>query len=211
MTLVPRLTSITAAVLLLAWAPISSPARKKEKVRSPLELKISGPAFVRDGQKLKFKAVLTNRSMSPVVLAPPNSHLGFGLTWKITDPEGRELKPPQMIICPVTGIEPGAKFRLEDDDVRILQPGEKIEYEDQDIRNSYAFPESGQYEVVAYYFFASPQSQLSADGNTIEAKAFLNQSVSFDLSFLSPQKGDALRHAVDLGVSSNRWSMQLVK
>ena len=60
---------LVAAALLCCAAPGTRSVPKK-KVQPALELKISGTGFFRYGEALKFKAVVTNRSSAPVVLAP---------------------------------------------------------------------------------------------------------------------------------------------
>lgn len=205
--------ALVVVAALLCFAPHNVAASKKEKSRPPLELKISGPGFFRYGDALKFKAVLINRSAAPVVLAPANSRLEYQLNWKIMDSAGRELKPSCME-CPITGLEQGPKvlsIPLEEDDVHILMPGEKIEYEEQDIGFCYlySFPAHGRYQAVATYFFPVPE--FDENGDAIVGRTMFDRSFLLDLSPLSASKREALKHAVALQASSNRWSMQLVE
>jgi len=200
-------TSAAIGIFLLAFTPGISPAPKKAKPRPALELKISGPAYFRNGQKLKFKAVLINRSSAPLVLSQPPSHLSYQLDWKIFDPTGQEIKSNSMI-CPLTGIKAGAVFPLGDDEVRILMPGEKLEYEEDDIGYFYEFPRSGRYQVVATYAFPVPQF---IDNATIADSTITGVPILLDLSPLPNAKVEALQHAVELEATSSPWSLQLVE
>jgi len=206
-----RTTSLCFALLLaagLSITPGTLSAPKNSKLRPPLELKISGPAYFRYGQKLKFKAVLVNRSSAPIVLAQPPSSLSYQLDWKILDPTGQPMKSNSMI-CPLTGIKDGTVFPLADDDVRILKPGDKLEYEEDDIGTFYEFPRGGRYQVVATYVFPVPQ--FTESGDRIADSTMTGVPILLDLRSLSTAKIDALKHAVELKASSNPWSMQLVE
>lgn len=204
--------TLAAVVALLWFAPRDVAASKSEKLRTALGLKISGPSSFHYGDQLKFKAALTNRSAAPIVLAPANSRLSFQLNWRIMDPAGHQLKPSCME-CPITGLEQGPKVRtipLEEDDVHILMPGERIEYEDQDIGYcySYSFPCRGQYQVVATYVFPVPE--FNDSGDAIVGRTMFDVPFLLDLGPLSGGKRDALKHAVAVQASSNRWTMRLV-
>jgi hypothetical protein len=197
------LIGLTATgVALVCLAPSSSSSPRKGISPAPLEFKISGPAFIREGQKLKFKAVLINRSSGPIVLAPPNSRLGSSGSWKITDAAGRENRPVGFWACPVTGIDPKAKIHLEDDDVRILMPGEKLEFEEEDISYWYVFPGRGRYQVTASYVFTPPDLQVDA-GTLSDGRRH------YDVTSLSTLKAEALKHAVAIDITSNTWPMRL--
>lgn len=77
------------------------PPRKQPTPQPPLELRISGPGFIREGQAVKYKAVLINRSAEPIVLASADSRLDFNLSWTISDPYGRPLSTRPFFYCPV--------------------------------------------------------------------------------------------------------------
>lgn len=184
-------------------APGARSAPKKKRVQPPLELKISGTGFFRYGEPLKFKAVVTNRSSAPIVIVPT-----YDVTWTILDSAGRELKQDACMICPITGIESGAKFPLHDDDVRILQPGEKMEMEESNIGLCVSFPGPGSYQVVAGIVFDAPQ--FTDDGDAIVKRVEFDKAVLLDVKSLSPAKREALKHAVALAASSNRWTIHLL-
>lgn len=196
--------SLALAMALLPFAPQTSSAPKKAKSRPPVELKISGTGFFRYGDALKFKAVLTNRSSEPIVIGPD-----YDVVWKIMDSAGRELKQDGSMICPITGIEEGARFPLKDDDVHFLMPGEKIETEDNDIGLCYSFAGRGTYQVVATFVFEAPE--FTESGDAIVRPMMFDRRVLLDVKSLSPARLDALRHASAFKASSNRWTMQMVK
>ena len=193
---------LAMAGLLLFTAP-GTAAPKKAKVRPPLELRISGTSFFRYGEPLKFKAVVTNRSSAPIVIVPT-----YDLTWTILDSAGRELKQDACMICPITGIESGAKFPLKDDDVRLLQPGEKMEMEESNIGLCYSFAGRGSYQVVAGVVFDAPE--FTENGDAIVKRMEFDKAVLLDLRSLSTTKREALKHAVALAASSNRWIIHLL-
>jgi hypothetical protein len=47
----------------------SAPPHQKPTPQGPLELKIVGPGFIHEGEAVKYKAVLINRSSGPILLA----------------------------------------------------------------------------------------------------------------------------------------------
>src|SRR5258708_5278880 len=130
----PLKLTLCLSVILALVAPASARRHKEPPVQGPLELRISGPSLIRESQKLKFKAVLTNRSLAPIFLPSRDaqSASGLTLTWTISDSSGRELplQQPDGFYCPVggPGWDNGGTHSMKDSDVTILQPGEKIEF-----------------------------------------------------------------------------------
>jgi hypothetical protein len=59
----------------------SAPPYKKPTPQRPLELKTVGPGFVHEGEAVKYKAVLIDRSSGPIILASRDSRLDFDISW----------------------------------------------------------------------------------------------------------------------------------
>jgi hypothetical protein len=195
-----RPLKVFAAVLLLGLGTQvrATPPRKQPMPQPPLELRISGPGFIHDGQAVKYKAMLINRSSEPVVLASPDSRLDFNLNWTITDPSGRPLSSRPFFYCPVggKGWYSDLKRNLKDSDIRVLQPGEKLEFSFDDISDSYLFPGYGRYQVICVYSYVPPQFE-GHPGTPVDGF-----DAKYDLSDLSPKTLQALRLSVPITVSS---------
>jgi len=189
-----------AAVLLLGLGSQvrAIPPRKQSTPQPPLELRINGPSFIREGQAVKYKAVLINRSSEPVVLASPDSRLDFNLNSTITDPSGRPLSPKPFFFCPVggKGWYSDLKRHMKDSDIKVLQPGEKLEFSFDDISDSYLFPGHGRYQVTFVYSYIPPQFE-GHPGTPVDGF-----DAKYDLSDLSPTTIQALRQSVPITVSS---------
>jgi hypothetical protein len=59
----------TALLLALTVPGLAARRPKEPHPQTPLEFKIFGPGFIYPGQQVKYKAVLTNRSSEPIVIA----------------------------------------------------------------------------------------------------------------------------------------------
>src|SRR5260370_4231496 len=79
----------------------AAPRSRKRLQESPLELKVSGPHFIHQGQKLTFKVELRNRSDLPILLPAPNAALYFQVNWTIADTSGRDMHRAPIFYCPV--------------------------------------------------------------------------------------------------------------
>jgi hypothetical protein len=185
----------------------SAPPHKQPTLQGPLELKVIGPGFIHEGEAVKYKAVLINRSSGPIILASRDSRLDFDITWAISDLSGRELPraPFKGIICPVggKGWYQNLTRRMKDSDLTILQPGESLEFRFDDISDSYLFPGHGRYQVAFVYTYVPPQFEGRA-GTQLDGF-----NAKYDLSDLSPSTLEALRHAIPISVASNTAAMIL--
>lgn len=164
-----------------------------------LKLTIIGPRSVHSGQKVKFKAVLTNNSSAPFVLALRDASLDFALKWTITDSYGFEPRKPFMgFACPVGG--PGWYHnlvrRLQDSDLTLLRPGDKLEFVSYDISADYVLAGRGSYQVTASYSYVPPR--IDANGG-VERDRF---GQKYDLTDLSPQTLEILKHAATVNATS---------
>jgi hypothetical protein len=198
---------VFAAALLLGLGSQvrAMPPRKQPTPQAPLELRISGPSFIREGQAVKYKAVLINRSSEPIVLASPDSPLDFILNWTIIDTSGRVLPSRPFLFCPVggKGWYSDLKRRMKDSDIRLLQPSEKLEFSFDDISGSYLFPGHGRYQVTFVYSYVPPQFE-GHPGTPVDGF-----DAKYDLSDLSPATLRALRLSVPITVSSKPSPMIL--
>lgn len=196
--------TVLAAAALALPTPVTFPADLN--LAAPLALTIIGPHSVHRGQKLKFKAVLTNRSSAPITLASREASLDFDLTWTISDSSWHEL--PRKVVhgfaCPVGGKRWSDKpvRRLKNSDLTLLQPGDKLEFVFEDVSVDYVFPGHGSYQVTASYTYVPPGLE-GRDG--VERDRFGQR---YDLSELSPLTLDMLKHAATLSATS-RWTLIL--
>jgi hypothetical protein len=186
---IKRLAALLFAALALSTFSVVD--AREPQPPAPLELKLVGPGFVHEGQKLNFKAVLVNRSSTPIVLAARDSRLDFDLRWTINDSSGRELPQKPLFYCPVGG--PGwfqnLTRRLKDSDLMVLKPGAQLELEYDDISEFYLFPGRGRYQVAFSYTYVPPQ----VGGNNGRTEDLFGQK--YDLSDLGSENLDALKQA----------------
>jgi len=186
-----RVAALLSAAM--ALSTISVVDARESQPPAPLEVKLVGPGFIREGQKLHFKAVLVNRLSAPLVLAAPDSGLDFDLRWTINDSSGRQLPQKLMLLlyCPVGG--PGwyhnLTRRLKDSDLMVLKPGATLEFERDDISESYVFPRRGRYEVAFSYAYVPPQV---GDNNGRTEDSF---GQKYELGDLSQETLDAIKRA----------------
>lgn len=167
---------------------------------APLKLTLVGQRSVHRGQKLKFKAVLTNNSSAPIILASRDASLDFELSWTINDSTWHELprKVVQGFACPVGGKRwsDTRVRRLKDSDLTLLQPGDKLEFVSDDISATYILPSQGSYQVTAIYTYVPPRIE---GGDGLERDRF---GQKYDLRDLSPQTLEMLKHAATVGATS---------
>jgi hypothetical protein len=196
-----------ALMMGLAMPLHAAPPRKQPTPQAPLELKIIGPSFIHEGEAVKYKAVLINRSSGAIILASRDSRLDFELAWTIRDSSGRELlrAPFKGIICPVggKGWYQNLTRRMRDADLTILQPAETLEFRFDDISDSYLFPGHGRYQVTFVYTYMPPQFEGRA-GTPVDGF-----DAKYDLTDLGPSTLEALRHAFPISVASNPATMIL--
>jgi hypothetical protein len=190
-------------LMLTLAAPVFARRHKEVPPQGPLELKIYGPSLIRESQKLKFNAVLTNLSQAPIFLPSGyvQSSCCASLTWRITDTSGRELPLDlhEGVACPVggPGWDNGGTHTLNDSDVRILQPGEKLEFSFDDISGSYIFQRGARNRVTFTYSYIPPRYDEHG-GGPVDLSGH-----PYDLSSLSPANLEALKHASRLDLVSN--------
>jgi hypothetical protein len=199
---------LSSALLLAMTIPVySASPQKQPRPQDPLELKIIGPRLIHEGQNVKFKIVLTNRSLTPIVLASRDSRLDFDLTWTISDSSGRELPRKQFkgLICPVggKGWYKNQTRRMSNSDVTVLQPGEALEFHLEDVTGSYVFPSRGRYQAVFAYNYVPPKLEGRPGRHVDEFDQ------RYDLTDLSSSILEDLRHAVPISVSSSPVAMIL--
>lgn len=189
----------TALVLALTMPGLAVPRPKEPQPQTPLELKIFGPGFIYPSQRqVRYKAVLTNRSSEPVVIAARDARLDFTLTSTISDSSGRELGRTPLLYCPVggKGWYQNLVRHMKDSDVAILKPGEKFEFLFDDISSNYIFPGRGRYHAAIAYSYVPPQFEGNA-GSPVDGF-----DAKYDLSELSPATLENLRHAVPISVGA---------
>jgi hypothetical protein len=176
----------------------AAPPHKQPTPQTPLELKIVGPGFIRQGEEVKYEAILINRSSEPIVLASQEARLDFILTWTISDSSGRPLPQTPLLYCPVggKGWYKDLTRRMKDSDIVVLKPGGKIEFSFDDISAFYLFPGRGRYQVTFAYSYTPPAFEGNA-GSPVDGF-----DAKYDLAGLSPSTLENLRHAVPLGVTS---------
>lgn len=191
--------TLLAAAALALFVPIALSADSNPA--QSLKLTIVGPGAIHRGQKVKVKAVLTNTSSAPVVVASRDASLDFDLSWIITDPDGVQLGGEPFIgfFCPVGG--PGWNKnlvrRLQDSDLTLLEPGDKIEFVvSYDISADYFLASHGSYWVFASYTYVPPR----LDGGAGFERDRFGQK--YDLTDLSPETLAMLKHAATVNASS---------
>src|SRR5580704_5394369 len=195
------LAKISPLALLMGLAmPLhAAPPHKQPSPQAPLELKIIGPSFIHEGEAVKYKAALINRSSGPILVASRDSRLDFELAWTIRDSSGRELPRARFngSVCPVggKGWDQNLTRRMRDADLTILQPGEMLEFRFDDISDSYLFPSRGRYQVTFVYTYVPPQfeGRVGTPVDGFDAK--------YDLTDLSGSTLEALRHALPISVA----------
>jgi hypothetical protein len=179
--------------------------KRHETPESPLELTVSGPHFIHEGQKLPFTVQLRNRSAAPVLIADKNASIYFQLTWVITDMSGRELRQVPLLYCPVGGFgwRGPETLRMKDSDLTILQPGEKLEFAYDDVSAFYLFPRRGNYQLKFSYSFLPPAPLRTS-------QSFLyGVQVTYDLTNLSDEKFESLSRASAQGAVSKPYLLVL--
>ena len=187
---------VAVALALLASTSFSADSNPA----ASLKLTIVGPRAIHRGQNIKFKAVLTNSSLVPVVLPSRDTSLDFDLRWTITDPDGVQLLGEPFIVfaCPVgdPGWNKDLARRLQDSDLLVLQPGDKLEFVSADISADSILARRGSYQVFATYDFVPPR----IDGGDGAKRDSFGQR--YDLTSLSPDTLEMLKHAATVRATS---------
>ena len=194
--------------LLFALPSFPAPRSKKQLQEPTIELKVSGPHFIHQGQKLAFKVQLRNRSSTPILIAARDAAFYFQMTWTISDSSGRELRRVPMIICPVGGFgwNGPETLHMKDSDLTVLPPGDKLEFAYDDISDSYLFPGSGRYQVTFAYTFVPPPPERDGPG---PLGGLGGVPVTYDLHALSQEMFESLGRASTLAAVSDPFLLIL--
>jgi len=203
--IVTFLLPVIVLALALTGPTAAAPRTKQQFDLVPLELKLFGPHFIREGQNLKFTAQLINRSSAPVLVPSSDAVMYFTMWWTISDISGRPLKQMPMFYCPVGGFGwyGPETLRMRDSDLVELRPGEKQEFTYDDISESYIFPGRGQYVVNFFYSSTLPVAERESHGSIGTV------SVTYDLSGLSAEKFASLKRTPLRSAASGPFVIEL--
>jgi hypothetical protein len=186
------LHKVAACVAAMAFALTPALSAPNKSVNTALELKVSGSHFLRDGQKLKLKVELRNRSSAPILVPASDALMYFQVDWTVNDTSGRQLSMVPLLYCPVGAPGWDGKpvvIHGKDSDLVLLLPGEKLEFTYDDVTSFYIFPGRGQYKVQFAYTFYPPGPERQT------TRHVGNHDEIYDMNGLSDGKFELLRQA----------------
>lgn len=193
-------------------SPLRAPQQARVIVSTtpPVELKISGPGIIQEGEEVRFKVVVISRSPDPIIISDRGSgNMWSSFSWHVVDAEGEGV--PTAPIDPKKILVDDMGGPLNDREVHVLEPGQKLVYKrasDPTVSACYptldkmecmqkrVFPGKGTYRIWLHYQF-SPNGEADYTDTFIKAPT------------LSPANIEVLKRTFLVDVNSNEWLIRL--